>query len=458
MSATARRTAILLFAGLWSASCGPSVDELVDELENSGEKLEMAKQELLIAKNDAIPELLDAFEDEGRSAVRVELAEVLAGLFMRLEDKSIAEALRRHILSDPNPAVRARISRELGMLKRVDFADEFMQAASDTSGEVRGEAFRALNQTKHKLSESQLEILIAKAHASQEDESRDVRLEARMIVADKVDEWLREARKSALKGTLAESESLYTVALDYSPTDKKASFMYGRFLHTNGREEEGLEVWRRSGWLLDIPLVAEAPVIDGHLDDAVWEQAVRTGPFYTWSNEHNAAQLSEHPTDVAILYTQEALYFGAFCEEPYPDSITVSTHERDQQEEYLQDLVEFFFDIDRDQKNSCKVTVNSRGIITDSCVTMPNWRDHDHSWSVESEAAGHVGDDFWSVEYRVLFGQEGMQYETEIPYPVPGSLWAIDIQRGYRAGVNWSQWTRTYPDMWPQESYGFFLF
>ena len=106
MSATARRTAILLFIGFWTASCGPSVDELVDELENGGEKLEMAKQELLIAKKDAIPELLDAFEDEGRSAVRVELAEVLAGLFMRLEDKSVAEALRRHILSDPNPAVR----------------------------------------------------------------------------------------------------------------------------------------------------------------------------------------------------------------------------------------------------------------------------------------------------------------------------------------------------------------
>jgi len=158
------------------------------------------------------------------------------------------------------------------------------------------------------------------------------------------------------------------------------------------------------------------------------------------------------------LYTKEALYFGAFCEDAYPESLVVSTSERDQQEEYKQDLVEFMFDIDRDQSTSSKITVNSAGIITDSAVTLPNYRDHDYSWTVEAEAAGYVGDTFWSVEYKLPFGQEGMELEEEIPHPVPGSLWAVDIQRGYRAAVTWSQWTRSYPDMWAQESYGLFLF
>jgi len=449
---------VAVLVGFCFASCGPSVNELVDKLDNSGEKLEMAKQELLIAKEEAIEELLVAFEDRDRTVIRAELAEVLAGLLMRIEDKRVAEALRRHLLSDPDPAVRARISRELGMMKRADFAEEFLVAADDTSGAVREHAFRALNLTKDKLSDSQLEILVAKGRLRQTDENREVRLEAQMIVADKVDVWLQDAHKAALKGALAEAEPLYAVALDYAPPNKKANFMYGRFLHTNGREEEGFAVWRRSGWLLDIPLVVEDPVIDGRLDDAVWERAVRTGPFYTWSSRHNAAQISEQRTDVAVLYTKEALYFGAFCEDAYPESLVVSTSERDQQEEYKQDLVEFMFDIDRDQSTSSKITVNSAGIITDSAVTLPNYRDHDYSWTVEAEAAGYVGDTFWSVEYKLPFGQEGMELEEEIPHPVPGSLWAVDIQRGYRAAVTWSQWTRSYPDMWAQESYGLFLF
>ena len=198
--------------------------------------------------------------------------------------------------------------------------------------------------------------------------------------------------------------------------------------------------------------------MDGRVDDAVWERAVRAGPFYTWSSQHNAAQLSEQRTDVAVLYTKEALYFGVICEDAYPESLVVSTSERDQQEEPHQDLIEFMFDIDRDQSTSSKITVNSAGVITDAAVKLPNYRDYDYSWTVDSEAAGYVGDTFWSVEYKLLFGQEGTELEEEIPHPISGSLWAVDIQRGYRAAVSWSQWTRSYPDMWAQESYGFFLF
>ena len=457
-TSTASSTGVAFFSLLALASCGPSIDDLIDGLASEGERLDQAKQELLIAKEGAVPALLAAFEDSDRAVSRVELAEVLAGLLMRIDDDRLAAALRSHLRSDPDPEVRARIAAELGMLKRADFIDEFLRATDDDSGIVRAAAFRALNLTKSKHSEAQTAALIAAAQERQSDENRDASLEARIIVAEKVNTWLQEAQGALLKGAFAEAESLYVAALDYAPTDKKANFTYGRFLYDNEREQEGLEVWRRSGWLLDIPLVEQAPEIDGRLDDPIWEQAVRTGPFFTWSTRHNAAQLSEHATDVAVLRTEEALYFGALCEDAHPESLVVSTTTRDGPDEHLQDLVEFFFDIDRDQKVACKVTVNSIGVISDGCITLPNFRDYDYTWSPESEAAAHVGDDFWSVEYKLLFDQTGLQYVPEIPRPTAGELWAIDIQRGYRAAVTWSQWTRSYPHMTSLDSYGFFLF
>ena len=64
----------------------------------------------------------------------------------------------------------------------------------------------------------------------------------------------------------------------------------------------------------------------------------------------------------------------------------------------MQDLVEFFFDLDFDEENVAKVTINSTGAVTDALRadhrSYP--KDWDYSWNLESESAGHVGDDYLS--------------------------------------------------------------
>ena len=157
----------------------------------------------------------------------------------------------------------------------------------------------------------------------------------------------------------------------------------------NGQRNRGLQVLRDSGWLLDIPHVLKAPELDGRLDDDVWRQAAKTGPFFTWSSRHSATILAERHTEVSVIYTDEALYFGAHCEDASPESLVVQSHERDHADEWNQDLVEFFLDTNFDQRSSCKVTINSVGAITDATSSVPNWKDYDYAWSAESEAAGY---------------------------------------------------------------------
>ena len=442
---------ILLLAGFFLLTCGPSVEDLIERLDSSGEELDRAKQELLLSKGDAVPVLLKAFDDRRHTAARPELGEVLVGLMTRAEDPRIATALKRHLLTDPDPRVRARIARELGLYKRVEFADAFIQALQDTSDEgVRGEVMKAVGLIKDKLDADKKEVLYEMARLLQDHEDLNTRIEARILVADRVQEWLTEARTEELKGQVVVAESLFHEALAYSPRSKKANLRLGRFFYYNGQRDRGLQVLRESGWLLDVPHVRKAPKLDGRLDDEIWRQAAKASPFFTWGKLHNADMIAERLTEVYVMYTDQALYFGAYCEEAHTESLKVQSHERDHADEWNQDMIEFFLDTNFDLDTSYKITINTVGAIADCAPGVPSWK-RDFTWSTESDAAAYVGEDFWSMEYELVLGK------TEFPKPHPGTLWSCRMSRSYR-GNQWSQWTRTFPGGKEQEFGGWLLF
>ena len=119
-----KRSLVPLFAAaLWS--CTPSPDDLIVRLGSGGEEAQLAKQELLIAKEEAVPALLAALRNPGFTAGRPELAEVLVGLMTRIDDDRIDSTLKLHLLHDPHSETRARITREVGIRGRLDFADAF---------------------------------------------------------------------------------------------------------------------------------------------------------------------------------------------------------------------------------------------------------------------------------------------------------------------------------------------
>ena len=263
-----------------AASCGPPIEDHVEQLgDGSGEALIKPRQELLLARVKAVPPLLEALEDPRRSAARPEIASVLVDLMTRLEDERIAPALQRHLLTDPDPRVRTRISFDVGFYERVEFADAFLEALHDTVGQVRAHAMTALARMQSKLSIAQRDSLIEAARLMQNEESEEARLEAAFVVADHVKGWLREGGKRRLEGMIAEAESLYCEALAYAPGSKKASHELGTLYLENGQDERGLQVLRESGWLVDVTRVTETPRIDGRLNDEVWARPAGSVPF-----------------------------------------------------------------------------------------------------------------------------------------------------------------------------------
>ncbi len=440
-----RPIALLLLA---LTSCAPPIEDQIERLKVGGEELVRAKQELLLARERAVPPLLAALDDPRQTANRLEIVEVLAALMLRLNDENITRALQRHLLANPDSLIRARIGYEVGLYNRTEFTGAFTESLQDTVSEVRGRAMAALRKMDHKLSNAQKDSLIEAARLTRNDDHWLEQLEARAVVDKRVSEWVGEANNYKLKGQITEAEAIYHEALTFAPRNRQASLALGLLYSENGEEKKGLQVLREAGWLVDVPHVNEGPKIDGRLDDDIWRQAGRIGPLI---NHPTYTLESDHPTQLLVLYTDESLYLGAHCADAHPDSLVVADLDRDSEDHQRQDLVEIFLDWDLDHKGIVRITINSAGAISDAIL---NWevKEWDYSRSVRSEAAGHVGDDFWSIEYRLEFGQ------PEIPIPQKGDRWGVDnIQREYRKSVEQSSWTRDYPDV-IGKTYGWFLF
>ncbi len=437
-SGAQRRTRALAFLQALSlTACGPSLDGLVEQLEDP-EQRESARQELLLATDRSVTPLLAALEDPARAAARPYLVDVLLSLLTRVEDERIRLRLEHHMLTDADAEVRARIARGLGLQGRAEAAGALVQALeTESQAEVRYELLQALNQLDG-LDEDLRRRARALALPLASSSHDGTRLEARIQLSGTVDELLEAARKAELQADLALAVDLYRQAVAAWPGSRRANYRLGRHLYDNGRVDEGLERLRQHGMLLDVPRFRSAPRIDGRLDEPLWATAARADTFYQFSNRHNAAMASDLRTQLLAGYTSEALFIGFRGFDDHPDSLVVGDHGRDG-EIWWDDMVELFIDADLDRRDYVHAGVNTMGVVSDRFLSRGERRitDEERAWDADGEAAAHVGDDLWSLEYRLEFGQPQLQR------PKPGTVWGFNFSRTFR-GREYAQWVRTF--------------
>lgn len=104
-----------------------------------------------------------------------------------------------------------------------------------------------------------------------------------------------------------------------------------------------------------IPHAEKAPVIDGKLDDASWQQAAFTTAFI----HHDTGEAAVLQTHAKLLYDNQCLYLGIETEDV--DIYAHFTHKSDPL--FLRDdLVEIFIDPDSDGKNYFEIGISASGI------------------------------------------------------------------------------------------------
>ena len=300
------------------------------------------------------------------------------------------------------------------MYKRFEFIESFLSATLDSSLTVRSAAMNSLSRVWERLGDDQVETLVERARGLYDHDNRDIMLEARMLVTRRINRWLIEAGKLELQGQLAAAESLHHEARSFMPTSRKAGFSLGRFYYRTDRPDKAFDMLRESGSLLDVRHTDVEPLIDGRLDEMSWSDAPVTNPFETFSGMSDISIPGELKTAVRLLYTEEAIFFGIYCEEEFPDSLVVTDESYEQGAH--QDLVEFFIKSDMDQEPICQIKVNSAGMVVDGILPRSRRGNFDITWNATIESAAHVGSDFWSAELKLPFEQ---------PYfsrPAPGDL------------------------------------
>lgn len=181
--------------------------------------------------------------------------------------------------------------------------------------------------------------------------------------------------------------------------------------------------------------VDHSPRLDGTLNDPAWQQAKPITGFL--QREPYEGQKPTETTEVRVLYTANAVYFGIVCYDSDPSGIVASELRRDVSQD-LDDNFEILISSTDDHRNGYVFQVNPRGTQLDGLITEEN--DMDPGW-----------DGVWTSEARI--GPKGWTATIEIPFTTlnftksQDVVWGLNFKRFIRRKNEedlWSAYRRTF--------------
>jgi Domain of unknown function (DUF5916)/Carbohydrate family 9 binding domain-like len=182
-----------------------------------------------------------------------------------------------------------------------------------------------------------------------------------------------------------------------------------------------------------VPRFATPPVIDGKLDEVIWQSAAVLKDFYQIDPGDNIAP--SKPTEVLLGYDAKFLYlaFRAFDE---PDKVRSTVAKRDSI--FQDDYVGFFLDTFNDKRKAFEVFFNPLGIQGDGVLT--EGRGEDFSVDLLLDSKGTINETGYTVEVAIPF--KSLRYEAG-----KGKLWGAHffrrIQRFNRELSSWMPFSRS---------------
>jgi len=192
---------------------------------------------------------------------------------------------------------------------------------------------------------------------------------------------------------------------------------------------EGVPTHRPTRRPDDVP----APVIDGVLDDALWElceplSGLRQG-------EPVAGADPSETTDVRIAFDSRALYFAIRCFDRNPAGIRATQRMRDARLN-PDDRIELLLDTFRDRRNAFWFQVGAGGSLGDALITK-NGSSFNKEW-----------DGIWVAEVRR--DENGWVAELEIPtasinFDQEASVWGFNFRREIRRRSESVRWATPEP-------------
>src|SRR5690349_23008180 len=192
-----------------------------------------------------------------------------------------------------------------------------------------------------------------------------------------------------------------------------------------------------------VPKFDKPPVIDGKLDEEVWQHAAVLKDFYQIQPGDNVAP--SKPTEVLLGYDPKFLYI-AFKATDEPDKVRATVAKRDNI--FQDDYVGFFLDTFNDKRKAFEVFFNPLGIQGDGILT--EGRGEDFSIDLLMESKGLVHETGFDVEIAIPF--KSLRFEAG-----KGKLWGAHffrrIQRFEGELDSWMPFSRSIDSNLSQEGH-----
>ncbi len=187
--------------------------------------------------------------------------------------------------------------------------------------------------------------------------------------------------------------------------------------------------------------VERAPKLDGTLDDSIWQLAKPITDFR--QREPLEGQPATEKTEVRILYTRRAVYFGIHCFDSNPSRIIASELRRDVIQD-LDDHFEILIDSNHDRRGGYVFQVNPLGTQMDGLI-VEEQRDNsdldfDAGWDGVWSSNARIVSDGWIVTIEIPFTTLNFTHSTEV-------LWGLNFKRFIRRKNEedlWRAYRRTF--------------
>lgn len=157
--------------------------------------------------------------------------------------------------------------------------------------------------------------------------------------------------------------------------------------------------------------------LDGILGEEAWARATAATSFVAQQPTEGAS--AGEPTEVYVLFDEEALYIGARLFESDPSDIRGQLVRRDQEGQF--DYFEVLLDSNLDRRTGFVFQVSARGGQSD--ILLFDDTSEDRTWDAVWESEVFRDDQGWSVEMRIPLSQ--LRYE---PSAQP-QTWGVNFTR-----------------------------
>ena len=169
------------------------------------------------------------------------------------------------------------------------------------------------------------------------------------------------------------------------------------------------------------------PVVDGHMDDEIWQKAPVAGDFVQ-DDPIAGAPMTER-TEFRILYDNEALYIGFWCYDSEPNKIFARSLSRDNWPDE-DDFIHFAIDPFLDRRNGYLFAFNANGSRFDAIINNNAYAGN--SWDTIWNCRGSINNEGWFCEVKLPF--------DSLAFAPGNTTWGFNVDRTIRRKNEEGKW------------------